>query len=67
LTLTNYLKQVWIEMYKKGDKRAVAAPVDEYKKRFPEAVRCLEEDFEGSPSPCDFPKVLKKRISSIHG
>jgi hypothetical protein len=44
-----------------------AALIDDYEKRFPEAIRCLEEGLEDSLSFYDFPEVDKKRISSTNG
>ena len=41
--------------------------IDDYEKRFPEAIRCLEEGLEDSLSFYDFPEVDKKRISSTNG
>jgi len=62
-----HLKQIWLEPDKKSAKRAAAALIDDYGKRFPEAVRCLEEGLEDSLSFYDFPEVDKKRISSTNG
>lgn len=39
----------------------------DYGKRFPEAVRCLEEGLEDSLSFYTFPEVDKKKISSANG
>ena len=41
-----HLKQIWLEPDKKSAKRAAAALSDDFEKRFPEAVRCLEEGLE---------------------
>ena len=60
-----HLKQIWLEPDKKSAKRAAAALSDDYGKRFPDAVRCLEEGLEDSLSFYDFPEVDKKRISSM--
>jgi putative transposase len=62
-----HLKQIWLEPDKKSAKRAAAALSDDYGKRFPDAVRCLEEGLEDSLSFYDFPEVDKKRISSTNG
>lgn len=62
-----HLKQIWLEPDKKSAKRAAAALIDDYGKRFPEATRCLEEGLEDSLSFYDFPEVDKKRISSTNG
>jgi putative transposase len=62
-----HLKQIWLEPDKKSAKRAAAALIDDYGKRFPEAARCLEDGLEDSLSFYDFPEVDKKRISSTNG
>ena len=62
-----HLKQIWLEPDKKSAERAAAALIDDYGKRFPDAVRCLEEGLEDSLSFYDFPEVDKKRISSTNG
>jgi transposase-like protein len=62
-----HLKQIWLEPDKKSATRAAAALIDDYGKRFPDAVRCLEEGLEDSLSFYDFPDVDKKRISSTNG
>ena len=62
-----HLKQIWLEPDKKGARRAAAALIEDYEKRFPDAIRCLEEGLEDSLSFYDFPEVDKKRISSTNG
>jgi putative transposase len=62
-----HLKQIWLEPDKKSARRAAAALIDDYEKRFPEAIRCLEEGLDDSLSFYDFPEVDKKRISSTNG
>jgi transposase-like protein len=62
-----HLKQIWLEPDKKSARRAAAALIEDYEKRFPEAIRCLEEGLEDSLSFYDFPEVDKKRISSTNG
>jgi len=62
-----HLKQIWLEPDKKSARRAATALLDDYGKRFPEAVCCLEEGLEDSLSFYDFPEVDKKRISSTNG
>lgn len=51
----------------KSGQRAAGALIDEYGKRFPDAVRCLEEGLEDSLAFYDFPEVDKIRISSTNG
>jgi putative transposase len=62
-----HLKQIWLEPDKKSARRAAAALIDDYEKRFPEAIRCLEEGLDDSLSFYDFPEIDKKRISSTNG
>jgi putative transposase len=62
-----HLKQIWLEPDKKSARRAAAALIDDNEKRFPDAIRCLEEGLEDSLSFYDFPEVDKKRISSTNG
>jgi putative transposase len=62
-----HLKQIWLEPDKKSARRAATALVDDYGKRFPDALRYLEEGLEDSLSFYDFPEVDKKRISSTNG
>jgi len=62
-----HLKQIWLEPDKKSARRAAAALIDDYGKRFPDAVRCLEEGLKDSLSFHDFPEVDKKRTSSTNG
>jgi len=62
-----HLKQIWLEPDKKSARRTASALIEDYEKRFPEAIRCLEEGLEESLSFYDFPEVDKKRISSTNG
>ncbi len=52
-----HLKQIWLEPDKKSARRAAAVLIEDYEKRFPEAIRCLEEGLEDSLSFYDFPEV----------
>ena len=62
-----HLKQIWLEPDKKSARRAAAALIEDYEKRFPEAIRCLEDGLDDSLSLFDFPEIDKKRISSTNG
>lgn len=62
-----HLKQIWLEPDKKSARRAAAALIDDYEKRFPEAIYCLEEGLDDSLSFYDFAEIDKKRISSANG
>ena len=61
------LKQIWLEPDKKSARQAAAALIDDYEKRFPEAIRYLEEGLDDSLSFYDFPDIDKKRIASTNG
>jgi len=45
-----HLKQIWLEPDKKSARRAAAALIEDYGKRFPEAIQCLDEGLEDSLS-----------------
>jgi putative transposase len=62
-----HLKQIWLDPDKRSARRAAAALAEEYERRFPEAIRCLEEGLDDSLAFYDFPEVDKKRISSTNG
>jgi putative transposase len=62
-----HLKQIWLEPDKKTARRAAEALVEDYEKRFPEAIRCLEEGLEDSLTFHDYPEVDRKKISSTNG
>jgi putative transposase len=62
-----HLKQIWLEPDKKTARRAAAALIEDCEKRFPEAIRCLEEGLEDSLTFHDFPEVDRKKISSTNG
>lgn len=62
-----HLKQIWLAPDKRSAQRSARAFIEEYEKRFPEAVRCLEEGLEDSLSFYDFPEIDNKRISSTNG
>lgn len=44
--LAAHLKQIWLEPDKKSARRAAYTLIDDYGKRFPEAIRCPEEGLE---------------------
>jgi transposase-like protein len=49
-----------------ADERMAAPLFEEYEKRFPEAIHCLEEGLEDSLQFYRFPEIDKKRISSTN-
>ncbi len=62
-----HLKQIWLAPDKKSAQRSARALAEEYEKRFPEAISCLDEGLEDSLSYYDFPEIDPKRISSTNG
>lgn len=61
------LKQIWTQPDAKSARRIAALLAEEYAKRFPEAVRCLEDGLEDSLAFFAFPEIDKKKISSTNG
>jgi transposase-like protein len=62
-----HLKEIWLQSDTKSAKRAADGLEENYGKRFPNAIRCLEEGLEDSLMFYDFPEVDPKRISSTNG
>jgi transposase-like protein len=62
-----HLKQLWLQPDKKSARPAAASLIEDYGKRFPEAIRCLEEGLDDSLAFYDFPNVDPKKISSTNG
>jgi putative transposase len=60
------LKQIWMQPDKRSAKRMTALLTEEYEKRFPEAILCLEEGLEDSLQFYHFPEIDKKRIASTN-
>ena len=58
------LKVIWQAATKKEAEVLKNAFVEEYEKRFPEAIKCLEEGFEDSVQFYAFDKIDPKKISS---
>jgi putative transposase len=61
-----HLKQIWLQPDRKSARRAAALLCRDYEKRFPEAVRCLEEGLEDSLQFFGFPEIDSKKISSTN-
>lgn len=61
------LKQVWLQTGKDEARRCARDFVGEYGKRFPEAVKTLEEGLEDSLSFYDFPMLDTRKVSSTNG
>jgi len=61
-----HLKQIWVQPDKKSARRAADLLCQDYEKRFPEAVRCLEEGLEDSLQFFGFLEIDDKKISSTN-
>jgi transposase-like protein len=61
-----HLKQIWLQPDKKSARRAADLLCRDYEKRFPEAVRCLEDGLEDSLQFFGFPEIDSKKISSTN-
>jgi transposase-like protein len=64
--LAAHLKQIWLQPDRKSARRAADLLCQDYKRRFPEAVRCLEEGLGDSPQFFAFPEIDDKKISSTN-
>ncbi len=60
------LKQIWLQPDKESALKVAAIFCKDYEKRFPEAIRCLEEGLEDSLQFYEFPEIDKRRISSTN-
>jgi putative transposase len=61
------LKQIWTQPDAHSARKMASLLADDYAKRFPDAVRCLEEGLEDSLAFFAFPEIDKKKISSTNG
>jgi len=60
------LKQIWLQSDKASALKMAEIFSKEYEKRFPQAIRCLEEGLEDSLQFYDFPGIDKRKISSTN-
>jgi len=60
------LKQIWLQPDKESALQMAEIFSREYEKRFPQAIRCLEEGLEDSLQFYDFPEIDKRKISSTN-
>ncbi len=63
---TEKLKQIWLQPDKESALKVAELGCKEYEKRFPQAIRCLEEGLEDSLQFYDFPEIDKRKISSTN-
>jgi transposase-like protein len=61
-----HLKQIWLQPEKKSARRAADLLCRDYEKRFPEAVRCLEDGLEDSLQFFGYAEIDSKKISSTN-
>lgn len=60
------LKQIWLQPDKQSALSVASLLIQDYEKRFPEAVKCLEDGLEDSLQFYEFPEIDKRRISSTN-
>lgn len=60
------LKQIWLQNSKKEAYLIARAIIDEYGKKFPEAIEVLQNGLEDSLQFYHFPQIDKRRISSTN-
>ncbi len=61
------LKTIWLQPSKKAALKAAATFIDEYRERYPDAIRVLEDGLEESLSFLDFPTLDSRKIASTNG
>jgi len=59
-------KQIWLQPDKESTLYMASLLIKDYEKRFPEAIRCLENGLEDSLQFYEFPEIDKRRISSTN-
>ena len=60
------LKNIWLQENKEDAIKVAQAIIDEYSKKFPEAIKTLQEGLEDSLQFYHFPQIDKRRISSTN-
>jgi putative transposase len=60
------LKQIWLQPDRRSALREAGVFCEEYSRRYPEAIKCLEDGLEDSLQFYAFPQIDKKRISSTN-
>jgi len=60
------LKQIWLQPDKQTALSVSSSIIEDYGKRFPEAIKCLEDGLEDSLQFYEFPQIDKRRISSTN-
>lgn len=60
------LKNIWLQENKEDAIKVAQVIIDEYSKKFPEAIKTLQEGLEDSLQFYHFPQIDKRRISSTN-
>ena len=60
------LKQIWLQPDKHSAMSLAQTMIHDYEKRFPEAIKCLDEGLEDSLQFYEYPEIDKRRISSTN-
>lgn len=60
------LKQIWIQPNKEEALKVASRLIDDYEKKLPDAIKCLEDGIEDSLQFFDYPEIDKRKISSTN-
>ena len=60
------LKQIWLQPDKPSALAVASLFIQEYEKRFPEAIECLDAGLEDSLQFYEFPEIDKRKVSSTN-
>lgn len=60
------LKQIWLQPDKRSALAVASLFIQEYEKRFPEAIECLDAGLEDSLQFYEFPEIDKRKVSSTN-
>ena len=60
------IKQIWLQPDQRSAENLAKLIIEEYERKYPEAMGCLEEGLEDSLQFYNFPEVDKRRISSTN-
>jgi len=60
------IKQIWLQPDQRSAEKLAKLIIEEYERKYPEAMSCLEEGLEDSLQFYNFPEVDKRRISSTN-
>ena len=60
------LKQIWLQPDKQSVLSIALHLIQDYENRFPDAIKCLEDELEDSLQFYEFPEIDKRKISSTN-